>query len=81
MRVTSNDISAAINSEDILYILDEQVHKFKIQAAIGFILQNIKSGELRYWQWADRLFDQPYLINERRDFQKYLLELSDKDFM
>ena len=38
MRVTSNDISAAINSEDILYILDEQVHKFKIQAAIGFIL-------------------------------------------
>ena len=29
MWVTNNDISAAINSEDILYILDEQVHKFK----------------------------------------------------
>ena len=84
MRVANNDISAAINSEDILYILDEQVHKFKIQAAIGFILQNIKSGELRYWhgsQGADRLFDQPHLINDRRDFQKYLLELGDKDFI
>ena len=46
MRVTNNDISDAINSEDILYILDEQVHKFKIQAAVGFILQKIKSVSL-----------------------------------
>ena len=29
MRETNNDISAAINSEDILCILDDQVHKFK----------------------------------------------------
>ena len=41
MRETKNDISAATNSEDISYISDKQVHKFKIQAAIGFILQNI----------------------------------------
>ena len=31
MRKTNNDISAATNSEDILYILDEQVHKFILQ--------------------------------------------------
>ena len=84
IRVTNNDITAALMKPKVDAILQEQRTKFKIQAAIGFILFNNKTKELRYWHASvghDRLFDTPVLIENDEDFRQFMQKLLDKNFI
>ena len=63
-------------------IFQPQTHAFKIQASLGLILENMRSGELRYFHGCftnAALFDAARDITNRRDWEAFLDELHNID--
>ena len=82
MKVINNNISDATKTMDTIY--KEQTTKFKIQASIGFVLYNNVSKALRYWHAScgqDKLFNTPILIENASDYEEFLENLRNKDFI
>ena len=55
-----------------------QVHRFKVNASFGFILQNLETGQLCYYHSSHnvgRLLDAPQLINNQEDFDAFLEDI------
>lgn len=84
IRILDNNPQSALASDNFEAIFDEQSWKFKANAALGFILLNNETGELRYWHASsgiDKLLQQSMLIENYDDFQRFYELLSDSDFI
>lgn len=84
IRVENNDLKSTLDSELALSIFFDQTTKYKINAAIGFILSHRYEEKLRYFHascGSDRLLDKPTLIECLLDHKQFLETLKDKQFL
>lgn len=84
LRVHSNNVISTVKSSNMKNIFYEQATKFKIQASLGFVLYDNTNDLMRYWHASgnqDRLFESPIMIENERDFEKFIEKLNNKDFI
>ena len=84
IRVKENNIVKTLADSNIMAIFTNQIHKFKVNISLGFILVNNTNDTLRYFHASgnkDRLFDRPVLIENSVEFKEFIAQISDKDFI
>ena len=84
LKIENNSISDALNNTNVKTIYEEQSVKFKVQASIGYILLHNQKDELRYWHASsghNKLFESPIMIENQLDYDSFLDQLRNKDFI
>ena len=82
--VDENNLTNSLQSSKIQSIFRDQQWKFKINAAIGCVLINHSEATTRYFHASpnnDRLFDNPWLIETSADFENFVEQLQNNDFV
>ena len=72
LRVKANNAQKTLQSLNVESIFKEQTAKFKVQASLGYILYNNSNKSMRY---------EPMLIENQEDYNSFIDQLSEKDFV
>ena len=61
----------------------DQNGKYKLNVALGFILNNIETGELRFFHPSQNslIFDQPKMLDTEADYKSLLEDLEQEDLI
>ena len=80
-RLTSLDTRDL--QEPLFALFDQQKTAFKVNASYGFVLKEKQSGRLRYYlsssNCCGRLLEEPSLIANRGDFDRFLARIAKSD--
>ena len=70
--------------DQLMEMFRSQNSRFKINVSFGFILRNIKNGELCYYHSSHnlgRMLEAPYLISNAEDFEAFLEAVIEEDIL
>jgi len=81
--LVTSDYSRA-KAKDFIAAVDFQFipqNSYKVNAAFGFILRNIRTNELRFFHPSNniRLYETPAVVADRKDIVKFLDDLESED--
>ena len=82
-RLTSLDTRDLHDQQFLLF--DQQTTAFKINCSYGFLLKNKTTNRFRYYHSSNnccgRLLEEPSLITNRDDFDRFLARIQESDIM
>ena len=79
-----NDIASSTFPEIARHTFTQQPTAFTINLSFGFMLRNVKTGELRYFHSSfnnNRYFDIPHRIRNVEDLERFIEEIARQDLL
>lgn len=64
-------------------IFEQQNNRFKLNAAVGSIMEDVRTGQLAYYYASmnTRLFPKPVFVRRRADLNKFMSQFEAKDIL
>ena len=79
-RLENGDVSEITG--DLLNIFKDMRHQFKVNCSFGCMLENIETGNYRYWHSSQNnylMFDKPVQIKNYKEYNKFIKQVLTTD--